>query len=319
MALKRNQRKLKAQLKKEFEVSLQSGSSMLSPERSALLLEKLHKKIAQKKVAPPRKTIMLYAKWAAAAMILLMAGATWRYYNTGSKATPVLSAVEVKADQEITEYNNSDSVRHLVLSDHSIIELSQGSSISYHVSFDTGRREVKLSGKAIFEVAKDVTRPFTVYAGGISTTVLGTRFMMNTLQQNKVSVKLFEGKVVIRSTVMKDVYLNAGEQFVMDNRSKQFTVKSFKENNVIVSGDQPDTTIISLEFNQEPLGKVLASIGKQYNVQFKFSDESFNNMLVTGKLLPSDPLDVVLSMLGNINGLSFKKVNNNKIEVARIQ
>ncbi|MRG47947.1 DUF4974 domain-containing protein [Chitinophaga sp. SYP-B3965] len=319
MALQRNQRRLKKRLKKEFEESLRSGSSMLSSERSALLLEKLHRKISQKEVAPPRKTIMIYAKWVAAAMILLMAGATWRHYNTGHKAMPAMASVEVKQDAEIIEYNNSDSVRHLVLSDHSIIELSQGSSISYHVSFDTGRRDVRLSGKAIFEVAKDVTRPFTVYAGGISTTVLGTRFMMNTLQQNKVSVKLFEGKVVVRSTIMKDVYLNAGEQFVMDSRSKQFSVKSFKENNIISSDNKTDTTGISLEFNQEPLGKVLASIGKQYNVQFKFSDESFNNMLVTGKLLPSDSLDVVLSILGNINGLLFKKVNNNKIEVARIQ
>ena len=80
-----------------------------------------------------------------------------------------------------------------------------------------------------------------------------------------------------------------------------------------------DTSSISLEFNQEPLGKVLASIGRQYSVQFKFSDSSFNNMLVTGKLLPTDSLDAVLSILGNINGLSFKKVDNNQIEVTRIK
>ncbi|SIO38293.1 FecR family protein [Chitinophaga niabensis] len=325
MTLKKNERREKARLKQEFEDFLQSGDSILPPKRSALLLEKLHNSIIERENTS-RRIFKISAKWtAAAAMILLTAGALWLHYNTDRKPTPVTAAVEIKKDLLIVESNKSDSVRRFVLSDSSVVKLAQGSSISYHASFNTGRRDIRLSGKAIFEVRKNAARPFTVYAGNISTTVLGTRFMMNTLLQNKVSVRLFEGKVVIRSAVgtfgMKDVYLKPGEQFVMDNRSRQFTVKSFREpvNNIPLPVQVTDTTSISLEFNQESLGKVLASIGKQYNVEFKFSDDSFNNMLITGKLLPSDSLDVVLSMLGNINGLAFKKVDNNKIEVARIQ
>lgn len=315
-----NRKREKDQLKNEFEEFLRSGKRILPPEKSAQLLEKLHNRIAAS--IPARKTWVIYTRWAAAAMVLLMAGAGWRYYHTGHKTDLVTSPVAVKENTAIVFSNNSDSIRNLVLSDNSAIELSQGSSISYNTNFNTNRRDIRLSGSAIFEVAKDAARPFTVYAGNISTTVLGTRFMMNTQQQDKVSVKLFEGKVVIRSTIgtlgMKDVYLNAGEQFVLDNRSNRFSVKSFRE----TTGDETiisDTITITLEFNQEPLRKVLANIGKQYNVQFKFSDNSFNNMLVTGKILPSDSLEVVLSMLGNINGLSFKKVNNNTIEVTGIQ
>lgn len=324
MALKKNKRREKARLKQEFEDFLQSGESILPPEKSALLLEKLHNNIIERENTQSR-TFRISAKWtAAAAMILLTAGAMWLHYNTGEKTTPVIAVAEIEKNPLIVESNKSDSVRRLVLSDSSVVKLAQGSSISYHASFDTGRRDIRLSGKAIFEVKKNAERPFTVYAGNISTTVLGTRFMMNTLLQNKISVRLFEGKVVVRSAVgtlgMKDVYLKPGEQFVMDNRSRQFTVKSFRETrNIPLPVQVTDTTSISLEFNQEPLGKVLASIGKQYNVAFKFSDNSFNNMLITGKLLPSDSLDVVLSMLGNINGLAFKKVDNNKIEVTRIQ
>lgn len=325
MASKKNERREKTRLKKEFEDFLQSGDSILPPERSALLLDKLHNTIIERENTPSR-IFRIPSKWtAAAAMIVLAAGATmWLHYNTSRKTTPLTAVVEIKKDSLVVESNKSDSVRRLVLSDRSVVKLAQGSSISYHTSFDTGRREIRLSGKAIFEVTKNAARPFTVYAGNISTTVLGTRFMMNTLLQHKVSVKLFEGKVVVRSAAgtfgMKDVYLKPGEQFVMDNRSRQFTVKSFREaKNISLPVQVTDTTSISLEFNQEPLGKVLASIGKQYNVTFKFSDAGFNNMLITGKLLPTDSLDTVLSMLGNINGLAFKKVDNNKIEVARIQ
>lgn len=323
MTLPKNEQREKARLKKEFDDFLQSGDAMLTPERSSLLLEKLHNNIINREnaITSRRRVIMLSVKWAsAAAMILLIAGTTWQHYNSKPKNTSVLAAVEIKKDPLIITSNNSDSVRRLILSDSSVVKLAQGSSISYHASFDTGRRDVRLTGKAIFEVRKNAARPFTVYAGDISTTVLGTRFMMNTFLKNKVSVKLFEGKVVIRSADMKDVYLKPGEQFVINNQSRQFTVKSFREvTNIPLPVQVTDTSSISLEFNQEPLGKVLASIGKQYNVQFKFSDGSFNNMLVTGKLLPTDSLDVVLSMLGNINGLAFKQVDNNKIEVTRIQ
>lgn len=330
MALNSNERREKARLKKEFEDFLQSGDSILPPEKSALLLEKLHQNIIDRESTSgrnnTRRILIMSAKWAAAAMVLFIAGAAWLHYNnTGRKTPPVAAVAETRKDLLIVESNNSDSVRRLVLSDSSVVKLAQGSSISYHTSFDTGRRDIRLTGKAIFEVTKNAARPFTVYAGNISTTVLGTRFMMNTLHRHKVSVRLFEGKVVIRSAAgtfgMKDVYLKPGEQFVMDNRSRHFTVKSFREpvNNIPLPVQSTDTAAISLEFNQEPLGKVLASIGRQYNVEFKFSDERFNNMLITGKLLPSDSLDVVLSMLGNINGLAFKKVDNNKIEVTRIQ
>lgn len=329
MALKSNERREKARLKKEFEDFLQSGDPILPPEKSALLLEKLHNSIINReniaRRSRTRRMIVMSAKWAAAAMILLIAGAAWRHYSTGHKTAPVAASVVIKKSLPVIESNNSSSVRRLVLPDSSVVKLAQGSSVSYHTPFDTGRRDIRLIGKATFEVTKNAAKPFTVYAGDISTTVLGTRFMMNTLQKNKVSVRLFEGKVVVRSTLetsgMKEVYLKPGEQFVMDNRSGHFTVKSFREpaGHIPLPAQVTDTTSISLEFNQEPLGKVLASIGRQYNVEFKFSDAGFDNMLVTGKLLPSDSLDAVLSMLGNVNGLVFKKVGNNRIEVTRIQ
>lgn len=327
MAQKKYNRKERDRLKKEYDAFLQSGRSILPPERSSLLLEKLHDNIIRNEHATrhnTRRIFLLPAKWAAAAMVLVISGAVWLHYNDKAryKAAPV-TAAKVKEDALIVASNNSKSIRRLVLSDSSVVKLSPGSSISYHTTFDTGKRDIRLSGKAVFAVTKNAARPFTVYAGNISTTVLGTRFMMNTLDANKVCVKLFEGKVVIRSAGgtfgMEDVYLQPGEQFVMDNRSRQFTIKPFTEHD---NAHQPvqatDTTDISLEFNQEPLEKVLASIGRKYNVQFQFSDDSFNNILVTGKLLPSDSLDVVLSILGSINGLSFIK-ENNQITVTRIQ
>ena len=181
----------------------------------------------------------------------------------------------------IVQYNAGEAIRNITLPDNSIIGLSPASSVSYDNSFNTGRRDVSLTGKALFKVAKDSTRPFTVHAGDISTTVLGTTFMMSTLERNKVHVKLFEGKVLIRFTTKKmplqEIRLHAGEHFIIDRQLGQFTVAAFKDS-IHIPGDKTitaanDTGNVVFEFKQEPLTKVLARIGSRYHVQFRFKSK----------------------------------------------
>lgn len=325
-------RNRKAMLKKEFKLNVLSGRQFLLEERSELLLDQLHKRIAESLVASREKEIKIippYTIWigrAAAILVVLATALVWHYmYNTGSSLT-ALAEKNTKEDKVVIQSNHTETEARLIMSDNSVIKLSPGSSISYYHSFNSGKRNISLSGKAIFEVAKDATRPFTVFGGDISTTVLGTIFMMSTLDSNKVHVKLFEGKVMVRSTrktlPMQDVRLNAGQEIMIDKLARRFTVTSFeksidKAKSVDINSGN-DTKNTALEFQQEPLKNVLTSIGLRYNVRFNFDGESFNNILVTGKFLPSDSLQEVLSMLGTTNKLSFKQ-NKNRIAVTNQQ
>jgi transmembrane sensor len=66
-------------------------------------------------------------------------------------------------------------LRAVTLPDGSIAQLAPDSAID--VDYTAGRRYVHLlSGAAFFEVERDTTRPFTVFADGVETTVLGTAF-----------------------------------------------------------------------------------------------------------------------------------------------
>ncbi|WP_315823715.1 DUF4974 domain-containing protein [Paraflavitalea speifideaquila] len=65
----------------------------------------------------------------------------------------------------------------------------------------------------------------------------------------------------------------------------------------------------ALEFTQELLIDVLSAIGKRYKVQFTYQQAELNNEEVTGKFLATDSLQGVLSILGTVNGLSFKTQN----------
>lgn len=81
----------------------------------------------------------------------------------------------------------------LALDDGSRIELGADSAVAVDVTGVT-RKVRLLAGEAFFEVRSDPARPFTVDAGGVDVTVLGTRFNVR-LTSDDAGVELAEGAV----------------------------------------------------------------------------------------------------------------------------
>jgi transmembrane sensor len=92
--------------------------------------------------------------------------------------------------------------RMLALQDGSHIYLNT----STRVRVDYGRKTRRvhfISGEALFEVAKDPKRPFSVIAGNREVTALGTSFLVRRHRQ-LVAVTLVEGKVAVAPIVEAD-------------------------------------------------------------------------------------------------------------------
>lgn len=66
-------------------------------------------------------------------------------------------------------------VRRFTLPDGSLVSLAPRSAINIHYESDS-RRMTLLQGEAFFEVTPDAARPFSVLAGGLVASVLGTAF-----------------------------------------------------------------------------------------------------------------------------------------------
>lgn len=82
------------------------------------------------------------------------------------------------------------------LSDGTKVWLNAASSIHFPVSFNDKERRVEITGEAYFEVAKDVSRRFTVVVNGAEVEVLGTHFNINAYtNESAVRTTLLEGKV----------------------------------------------------------------------------------------------------------------------------
>lgn len=298
-------------------------------ETSARLLAQIHDRIearAEAAASSGGRVVLLRKAWfrsVAAAVVVLLAGSLWKLHRVGpSTETPGASAPLA----EVIRTNNGDRDSSLVFSDGSSVVLSPGSTIRYYPFFERQRRNIFLTGKALFDVKSDPARPFTVYTGDINTTVLGTRFVVNMLAPERMQVRLLQGKVMVWSSdkrfAFREVYLEPGQQFTLDRRQRQYAVSSWQDNATVAIPKKGISSagVISpnsiLEFNQEPLPHVLTAIGHKYGVVFKLDGHGFSSMLVTGKFLPSDPLPSVLSMLGSINKLSFTEMDDT-IVVAR--
>jgi len=114
--------------------------------------------------------------------------------------------------------------RNVTLADGSIVRLNARSKLTVRLSED--RRAVELlEGQALFQVAKDVHRPFTVTSDGTRVQAVGTEFDVRRRRSSLV-VTVVEGRVAVFDIPTNGrraasdgraapVYVSAGEQVTM--------------------------------------------------------------------------------------------------------
>lgn len=237
--------------------------------------------------------------------------------------------VEYLAPSEIIK-NTSVSVKKINLPDHSIIELYSGSSVEYNINF-IQNRSVILNGKAVFDVVKNAESPFVVVSGAITTTALGTRFLVDNSQNMlKVNVKLFEGRVVVQpldsNMLIAATFLNAGEQCFIDINTRFVKVKSLKEPKfahantkklpVKVQSIIPEAQSVRLNFSKASMPEVLEKLQSAFNRHIEFDRDDIQEIYFTGSFSLTDSLSTILSVISVMNDLKIS-MDGNIIQVIK--
>jgi len=149
------------------------------------------------------------------------------------------------------------------IGEHKIINLEDGSRITMDsstvvrtVRFSRNSRAFVLqSGRARFDVAHDLSRPFTVAAGGQTVIAVGTAFSVERLSA-KTLVTLDDGLVVVRSPALSDkmpersVWLSPGQELIA-TRSGNIAVSSvdlkasdaWRHGQIVFSDERLDETV----------------------------------------------------------------------------
>lgn len=181
-------------------------------------------------------------------------------------AIPYFQKSPVKS---VTFSNSNNNL--LLLSDSTRVLLNRNSSIAFNDSEDT--REAILSGEAMFEVEQEI-RPFTVSAGNVLVTVMGTSFVVKAYPDSAVQVTVISGKVHVRSKE-RGIDLIQGEQSLM---SVAGLSKSINEDPNFNSWYTR-----KLEFKNTELEKVLMLVEELYPISFRVSEKKILSCRFTGK------------------------------------
>lgn len=280
-----------------------------------------------------RKTIIrkiVFTTTIAASLILVFVW--WNAISPGQRAGNQPLAEERKTKQEVLWQkliNVSDKNRSFILADGSTLLLSPHSVLSYRLS--AASRELSLEGEARFIVKKDAARPFSVFSGDIVTTALGTSFSIVAFPgENSITIRLHEGKVVVRSVdsirdkLTKDFYLLPGNELVYDKRLVSARLRGFGTNvstraKKSTEQEAPVTDSLSMSqndrgswymFNNQSLDLVLQQLQEMFQTRIIYSKAEVKNKYFIGKFDKSDSLIIILRKITVLNKLKLTQKDN---------
>jgi transmembrane sensor len=286
------------------------NNKTIMPESSSRLLwNDLELVIAEQR--PTGKVIGMTWYVKAAAVVLLIVIAGW-WMLSEKKATTPVQVVEVQPvrpqliNDTITVVNNGSHKKEIRLSDGSTMILNTNSRLQYKKDFTPNKRDIYLEGKALFTVAKDKHRPFTVYSGAISTTALGTVFTVNALPGKKhIAVKLLEGKVVVRYQ-QQETMLLPGQELTWHTLNHTSIVKYPIKPKPVPTATR-SIQAKEIAFDNAPLPEVFDKLQQWYAASIEYNKAEVDNMYFTGTISKKDALPMVLKVIAQMNGLELKE------------
>lgn len=217
--------------------------------------------------------------WRVAAVITIISGLGYFYYeNQLTNKTEVISSVPM-----LEKRNSGNREMTILLSDGSVATLKKGSTLKFPVKFSGDTRKVYLTGEAFFDVTKNPTKPFLVFANETVTKVLGTSFRIKAPEgANTVMVFVKTGKVSVypkkeyetlsdeNDREVSGVILHPNQQVVF-NRKENRLEKGIVANPDLLSESAGNQELI---FDDQPVTDVLRTLEKLYGITIVFDEET---------------------------------------------
>ncbi|GGH49493.1 hypothetical protein GCM10007423_51520 [Dyadobacter endophyticus] len=292
---------------RQLVLSIRPANASLSSPEKRKALERIVERL---EVRGPEVVESLHLPWYAgrpariAAMLVLLAGLAWIFWLRHQPKAIGYDQLVAAANVEMRETVNKTAHPLTVpLEDGSRITLDPGSKMSYPAHFSSSRhggarhtgarREVFLSGKAFFDIAKDPSRPFFVYANELVTKVLGTSFTIRSYtNEREVSVAVKTGKVAVFSREDPDatekqssreltgVVIEPNQQVVFVRKTVKITKSLVPEPEVVANaGAAPH-----FEFDEAPVSAVFSALQSAYGIEIIYDKNIMDECPVTATL-----------------------------------
>ncbi|MVT07661.1 FecR family protein [Chitinophaga tropicalis] len=192
---------------------------------------------------------------------------------------------------------------HIMLSDGTGVWLNAASSIRFPTTFPGSSRQVRVTGEAYFEVAKDQTKPFMVDFGNSQIQVLGTRFNINFYEGSEpASTTLMQGAVKVSSPAGA-ILLRPGQQAEI-GRTISVTTADTAQVMAWKAG--------YFEYKHADIRRVMADISRWYDLEVKY-EGAIPEKQLSARVSRMKNADDLLELL-KMSGVNLK-VENRTITV----
>ncbi|WP_139957225.1 FecR family protein [Flavicella sediminum] len=192
----------------------------------------------------------------------------------------------------------------VVLSDNTHVYLNAGTTLKYPVNFIKGKkRNVFLSGEALFDVSKDSLHPFVVHIDDLNIRVLGTKFNVSAYPEDlSAKTVLVEGAVALyqekKYQAQKATMLTPGRLASLNKLDKN------------ISLEKVDVSIYTawtkgnILFRHEPFKNILKKLERQFDVTIVNNNEKLNDVLFTASF-DNESLDYILKTFHTNFGINY--------------
>ena len=266
----------------------------------------------QNKKVSFRRSLQFMQRVAAILFIPVLVLSAYFFMQTGKEKVRM---VEVRT--------NPGVVSTFELPDGSKVWLNAGSSLKYPENFWPEFRLVELTGQGYFEVTKNPEKPFIVKVDPVySVEVLGTRFDVSAYNDDDVvSTTLVEGSVKLNIAQAGGKIVH---QILKPDEKADFTRVGGKLSITSVNADNKvawrNGEII---FKNTPMGQVLKTLRRHYNVQFNVKDRDVLNAIITARF-KNEQLPQVMEYIKLASDIKFKIdkpviTNDNRLEMSVIE
>ncbi len=242
------------------------------------------------------KRILYVAAAAAITAIAFLTGSYVTTKHTDSILARTMTSIDVPAGSRMD----------ITLPDGTQVKLNSGTTLTYPVKFSGRRRNVELSGEALFNVTHNPDWPFIVSTYACDIEVLGTKFNVRAYKENNsFNVALLEGNVKVNSKSGRQAYLYPGETVTLYGGRFIKNTGSRTEEPIWTNGK---LNIAGLGFSD-----IIREIERSFGVQIVIECAEPQINISRGELLISDGVDMALKSLQYFADFSYTRDYNTGI------
>lgn len=202
----------------------------------------------------------------------------------------------------VAMHTTDNNITDISLPDATHIKLNKNSLVTFsEFDFTGNHRAIHFSGEGYFKVTHEPARPFIIYSEGVTTTVFGTEFNINTnTQDEETVVSLINGNLKMTADKTKaEITLKPGEKGVFNKLNGSLTKQPYSESDNITSWISGE-----INFENETMDKVISFIESHYKCRIIYP-HNISKKRFTGTL-PANDLDIAVKTLEKVFATSIE-------------